>query len=337
MDKKRDSYIYAKCDASNAPSNQYFPMESKIDPSDYFHPIPPRSTNYSNPLPVSNSTTGLSSNYPANPSPSGVPNRNHVDIGIWNNGRLPAPSSLVVPHVPSHTATNHTTNLGLDKLIKNLPPPVLPHGNHHQRNSIDGSGQICSSCDPALPPSSAHSFCTSCQDYLCDACVAAHRRVRLTRGHDLRILSSNQPTSPHHDLHDRESSSPFANQTYFCHYHNEECGFWCSTCSRKCCQTCLRKPEYHGGHEVMPIVTNNDSSSISPRDQHHHQKQQQQRPLQQEINNLQNHANLICNHMESCLNELRIYNQTIQDNHITATNQLKTYVLFIRHNIFGFI
>jgi len=122
------------------------------------------------------------------------------------------------------------------------------------------------------------------------------------------------PTQTKSPTHRESSDSPFANQTYFCHYHSEECGFWCSTCSRKCCQTCLRQPEYHAGHDVVSIGHQNDPSPISPRDQNQQH---------QEMSHFLNHANQICSQMESCLTELRVYNQTIQDNHITASSDLK--------------
>lgn len=46
----------------------------------------------------------------------------------------------------------------------------------------------CSSCDEG---NSASSHCLDCQEYLCDNCVRAHQRVRLTKDHFIESLAEN--------------------------------------------------------------------------------------------------------------------------------------------------
>lgn len=46
----------------------------------------------------------------------------------------------------------------------------------------------CSSCDEG---NGASSHCLDCQEYLCDNCVRAHQRVRLTKDHFIESLAEN--------------------------------------------------------------------------------------------------------------------------------------------------
>ena len=44
--------------------------------------------------------------------------------------------------------------------------------------------------------------------------------------------------------------APFANLSYFCRSHAEECHFWCHDCARPCCDSCLRESEHHASHST---------------------------------------------------------------------------------------
>lgn len=49
----------------------------------------------------------------------------------------------------------------------------------------------CSSCDEG---NGANSHCLDCQEFLCDNCVRAHQRVRLTKDHFIESLAENLHT-----------------------------------------------------------------------------------------------------------------------------------------------
>ena len=100
-------------------------------------------------------------------------------------------------------------------------------------------------------------FCRDCSDYLCVACEEAHGRVRLTRRHHLDRIEVSVPSVP-----SRKSSlvdpPPFANLSYFCRAHAEECHFWCHTCARPCCDSCLREVGHHADHDTQRRVNCDD-------------------------------------------------------------------------------
>uniref|UniRef100_A0A3B3WG33 B box-type domain-containing protein n=1 Tax=Poecilia mexicana TaxID=48701 RepID=A0A3B3WG33_9TELE len=85
----------------------------------------------------------------------------------------------------------------------------------------DVHARQCGTCDGA----SASCWCVDCSEALCDACLAAHRRVTLTRSH--RVLNR-QPEGP---------SLVFP--TKFCRIHpSEELKLFCFSCCQLTCRDC---------------------------------------------------------------------------------------------------
>ncbi|KAM4735517.1 uncharacterized protein trim33l isoform 2-T2 [Anableps anableps] len=79
----------------------------------------------------------------------------------------------------------------------------------------------CGSCEGC----SASCWCLDCSEALCDACLAAHRRVTLTRSH--RVLN-----------HQPEGTS-LISPIKFCRRHpSEELKLFCFTCSQLTCRDC---------------------------------------------------------------------------------------------------
>ena len=70
--------------------------------------------------------------------------------------------------------------------------------NNTLRDQGDGANNnpeivICQSCSD-LSPSVAE--CLTCSSSLCQLCLAAHRRVKLTKDHDLKIFNTAGPVTP---------------------------------------------------------------------------------------------------------------------------------------------
>ena len=113
---------------------------------------------------------------------------------------------------------------------------------------LEGLPRMCSSCDEG---SHATSRCKDCNEYLCDNCVSAHQRVRLTKDHYIVRLAFNsgystskmQPSpSPIQPVSDRPPS--------FCdHHENEVLRLYCDTCSGAICRECTMNQ--HTGHSFI--------------------------------------------------------------------------------------
>ncbi|KAK1172376.1 E3 ubiquitin-protein ligase TRIM71 [Acipenser oxyrinchus oxyrinchus] len=127
-------------------------------------------------------------------------------------------------------------------------------GTHHL-----GEAQ-CSSCDEGNP---ATSHCLDCQEYLCDNCVRAHQRVRLTKDHFIERFidslqmasrnsnSNNTPITLSQSFHSTYPLMPvFQDRMSFCQQHdNEVFRFFCDTCSVPICREC--SVGRHVGHSFI--------------------------------------------------------------------------------------
>ncbi|KAL1782200.1 E3 ubiquitin-protein ligase TRIM71 [Sigmodon hispidus] len=111
----------------------------------------------------------------------------------------------------------------------------------------------CSSCDEG---NAASSRCLDCQEHLCDNCVRAHQRVRLTKDHYIeRGPPGPAATSAAQQL---GLGPPFAGAPFsilsvfperlgFCQHHDQEVlHLYCDTCSVPICRECTLGR--HGGH-----------------------------------------------------------------------------------------
>ncbi|XP_065688748.1 E3 ubiquitin-protein ligase TRIM71 [Patagioenas fasciata] len=113
----------------------------------------------------------------------------------------------------------------------------------------------CSSCDEG---NTASSRCLDCQEHLCDNCVRAHQRVRLTKDHFIErfsaaaaggsaaplALSPPYPASPYNIL------SVFPDRASYCQHHDDEVlHFYCDTCSVPICRECTMGR--HVGHSFI--------------------------------------------------------------------------------------
>ena len=83
----------------------------------------------------------------------------------------------------------------------------------------------CTSCEDN---STASSFCLNCSDWLCDACVSAHQRVRVTKDHKIQ--------SEAEYLENSESTDA---KPIFCFTHpTESLKLFCANCEKLTCRDC---------------------------------------------------------------------------------------------------
>ncbi|XP_046745123.1 E3 ubiquitin-protein ligase TRIM71-like [Diprion similis] len=114
------------------------------------------------------------------------------------------------------------------------------------------TGELCGNYDEHsssrnVPPAAAR--CQDCREPLCEACVTAHQRVRLTCNHRIeRYVGSNTPSPPSAPA----SCSPPTSTSFYCDTHHEAQIFYCETCGLPSCEECGIKD--HRGHVVLYLV-----------------------------------------------------------------------------------
>ena len=85
----------------------------------------------------------------------------------------------------------------------------------------------CTSCDDE---SKASSYCMNCNEWLCDACVNAHQRVKMTKDHIIQSKSSNSNSS---------TTDETKHKPLYCKVHpQEQLRLFCANCEKLTCRDC---------------------------------------------------------------------------------------------------
>ncbi|KAL3860553.1 hypothetical protein ACJMK2_010669 [Sinanodonta woodiana] len=123
----------------------------------------------------------------------------------------------------------------------------------HKRDRFGRQGLWCHSCDEG---SAATCMCKNCSEYLCDNCVKAHQRVRLTKDHYIeRLILDRKFSSPHMVPSTPQSSPslpphPIDRHTSYCERHEHEVlRLYCDSCSVPICRECTMNE--HVGHNFI--------------------------------------------------------------------------------------
>jgi len=102
--------------------------------------------------------------------------------------------------------------------------------------------KICTSCDEN---EAASSFCVECAEWLCDPCVIAHKRVKLTKDHSVK------PKSEAQDIQVKQVDELKPKQMH-CQVHKTELlKLFCLTCEKLTCRDC--QLEDHKDHNYQYI------------------------------------------------------------------------------------
>lgn len=113
----------------------------------------------------------------------------------------------------------------------------------------------CSSCSDDAP---ATSWCVECSEFICDSCVQAHQRLKITKDHTIKTKEEAAV--------DNQSSSG-ADKSLMCHVHPlEKLSLFCETCEKLTCRDCQlvdhRDHKYKFAHEMATETRSSLSSSL---------------------------------------------------------------------------
>nr|XP_056702598.1 transcription intermediary factor 1-alpha-like [Euleptes europaea] len=93
-------------------------------------------------------------------------------------------------------------------------------------STVEKSYQACTSCEDNAE---ANGFCVECVEWLCKACMQAHRRVKFTKDHTVRQKKDVSS----------EAVGVTSQRPVFCPYHKkEQLKLYCETCDQLTCRDC---------------------------------------------------------------------------------------------------
>ncbi|XP_077997165.1 E3 ubiquitin-protein ligase TRIM45-like [Glandiceps talaboti] len=142
-------------------------------------------------------------------------------------GSLECPSCRNVYPLPIGGVSKLTTNFFMNNLIEIY---------HRLLESSKGGPIQCDGCEE----NTATHRCVQCQDYLCRSCMKVHKKLSMTKSHQLLTIEEYRTT---------ELTRPIVQQTECCSIHpKNEIEFYCETCQVPVCTACTivnhRIPEH---------------------------------------------------------------------------------------------
>ncbi|XP_072013659.1 E3 ubiquitin-protein ligase TRIM71-like [Amphiura filiformis] len=168
-------------------------------------------------------------------------------------------------------------DMGLDSLpssflINNILDVVGSHEDETENGpaTLSESPRTCRSCDDGQI---ATRLCRQCNEQLCESCVSAHQRVRLTKEHEIiRIdntrMSDNRrfhaPIQKQHFQGHMQMQPVSDRPPSYCDIHpNEVLRLYCDSCTKAICRDCVLE---HRGHSCVYLQDAvHDSKSITLR------------------------------------------------------------------------
>lgn len=112
-----------------------------------------------------------------------------------------------------------------------------------QKSSAAASIQ-CSSCSDGAV---ATSWCVDCSEYICDSCVQAHQRLKITKDHTIK---------PKDEANNEQlAGAAGVDKLHMCQLHpQEKLSLFCETCDKLTCRDCQlsdhRDHKYKFAHEI---------------------------------------------------------------------------------------
>lgn len=114
----------------------------------------------------------------------------------------------------------------------------------------------CSSCSDDI---SATSYCMECKEFICDSCVQAHQRLKITKDHTIKTKEEAMVDN---------QAAPGDDKSLMCHVHTQEkLSLFCETCDKLTCRDCQlvdhRDHKYKFAHEIATETRGSLSSLLS--------------------------------------------------------------------------
>ncbi|KAI4463544.1 transcription intermediary factor [Holotrichia oblita] len=129
-----------------------------------------------------------------------------------------------------------------DKIIDNQ---FLLELNTTEETTTKVAELKCSSCSD---DNVATSWCVDCSEYICDICVQAHQRLKITKDHTIKPKEDGAQEN-------QTTSSSTSSTTLFCTTHpHEKLSLFCEYCDKLTCRDCQliehREHKYKFTHEI---------------------------------------------------------------------------------------
>lgn len=139
-------------------------------------------------------------------------------------------------------------------LIETINP--IEDGQSTELERTNANFVKCSSCSD---DASATSWCVDCSEFICDSCVQAHQRLKITKEHTIK---------PKEEANIESQTNSNISRNLMCTSHpQEKLSLFCETCDKLTCRDCQlvdhRDHKYKFAHEIATETRNALTSLLS--------------------------------------------------------------------------
>ena len=154
-------------------------------------------------------------------------------------GNVPGREGIVI--CPICSSSNELGSKGIDELPVNFLIAVELKNRNHAVEEKKAPIK-CGNCEDNAE---ATGQCKECAEFLCDKCTSAHRRVRVTREH--QIISLNELTT------NNEENNNLCGPDSCSFHSSEELTYFCHTCNKLVCRECTVVSHPKTTHAFEPL------------------------------------------------------------------------------------
>ncbi|CAD6224100.1 GSCOCG00005481001-RA-CDS [Cotesia congregata] len=180
---------------------------------------------------------------------------------IYSDSDIVIESNMIVCQVCN--VTTHTENLIDNKFhAKFLLLDDLEAGDTSDDTSAEDEEKKCTSCHDNA---SATSWCVDCKEFICENCVNAHQRLKITKDHTIK--PKNEVTTQSTSESQKKNLKLLQLSSLFCSIHtHEQLSLFCQTCDQLTCRDCQlsehRDHKYKFIHEIAAETRNSVSTLL---------------------------------------------------------------------------
>lgn len=147
---------------------------------------------------------------------------------------------LCIPTEPTVRCAECQQEIPSQEVISHLFLMEHLASNSEAKTGEASRAHTCTSCEDSA---AASGFCLDCQDWLCQACIDAHQRVRVTKDHSIRAKDELEGDKP---------TAALGQKYMFCENHKQEqLKLYCETCDKLTCRDC--QLQEHKDHKYQFI------------------------------------------------------------------------------------
>ena len=127
----------------------------------------------------------------------------------------------------------------LSNMIDNMFVPEVSAAAATPAGDSDGDGAAAHNCTGCEENVAAGYFCTDCSEWLCEPCAQAHRRVKVTKDHNVESIGQLSASAAGSSSHPLAAAGVSKRRSLMCPSHpNELLKLYCETCVKLTCRDC---------------------------------------------------------------------------------------------------